>query len=237
MKAMILAAGLGTRLGVLTRDIPKCLVEVAGKPMIVHVVEHLRAAGVTTIVINLHYLADKVRDYFAQHNFGVAIEFIYEPEILGTGGAIKNARKLLQDEPDFIVYNTDVYSDLDLGKFVEAHRSRNALVTLAVMDRPTSRPLLFDPTGQLVGWESGENKDQPTSAGPVERLNFSGIQIISSGFFNYLEVEQGAFSSIRPFLAAAKAGQRVFAFRIDASYWIDMGTPEKLEELRHKVGQ
>ena len=145
MKAMILAAGFGTRLKPLTDTIPKALVEYKGKPLIVRLIEKLQSAGISEIVINAHHFSDKMRDFFSENDFGVKITVITEKEILGTGGGILNAAGFLRDEDFFTVINVDVESDIDLSKMTEFHESNNLpLATMLVQKRKTVRYLCFD---------------------------------------------------------------------------------------------
>lgn len=237
MKAMILAAGLGTRLGETTKTIPKCLVEAGGKTMLERVVERLKAAGVSEFVINLHHLADSVREFVKRRDcFGVSIEFSYEDDLLDTGGAVRKALTLLGDE-DFFLHNSDVYCDADLAAFADWHRSRGALASLCVMQRESSRLLLFDEAGRLCGWENPlkSQSDTVPERAPCARLAFSGIQLISPRIVDYMLDEAPAFSIIRSYMRAARAGEDVAAYRIDDSYWLDMGSPDKLAELRRKL--
>ena len=240
MKAMVLAAGFGSRLGEMSKTTPKCLVEVAGKSMLEHVVDRLRLAGVTEIVINLHHLADQVRTFVIERgNFGLKVHFTEESEILGTGGGLKNARKFFDAVPAFYVHNADIYSEIDLRALADAHRHTGAIATLATMSRPTSRPLVFGMSGNLVGWESKENSrgELLPYEGPLVRYAFCGVQVVSSAIFKYMEPLSGAFSTIRTYLEAARAGERVRAYDCGSAYWMDMGSPEKLAELRRHLSK
>ena len=249
-KGMNLAAGFGTRLGTLTKDMPKCLVDINGKPMLQHVIEKFINSGITSIAINVHYLADKIEEFLNQNNnFGIQIYLSHEDTILGTGGGIKKAKEFLKDADQIVVHNSDVYSDVSLENLIEFHLKTSAFVTLGVMHRETERPLLFtkkvlnEEQSQiyfhqnylyLCGWENSKkgigevfgNDGTPTT------LAFSGIQVISSKIFEYMEDETGEFSSIRTYIKVAKANEKVLGYVMDNNYWIDMGTPEKLSELR-----
>jgi NDP-sugar pyrophosphorylase family protein len=157
MKAMILAAGLGTRLRPLTNDRPKALVTVAGRTLLEIALERLRSFGVSEVIVNTHHYAEMVVAYLKAHdNFGMKIEVSREEELLDTGGGLKKAAHFFLDssgnsaEP-FILHNVDVLSTIDLEHMMRFHRAENALATLAVQDRETSRYLLFDGNGQLCG--------------------------------------------------------------------------------------
>lgn len=238
MKAMILAAGWGSRLGELTKHTPKCLIDVGGKPMLQHIIERLKSSGVNSVVINLFHLGEQIREFIARNNFGIEVAFSPEPELLGTGGGIKHAKALLEDAPFFIVHNSDVYSDLAINELVAQHQRSKALATLAVMDRPSNRPLVFDSNGLLCGWENIERgTGEVFGPDPVPiQLAFSGIQVVSKEIFNYMEDEKGEFSSITTYLKAAQAQKKIQAYRMDSAYWLDMGTPSKLAELRQLLG-
>src|SRR5579871_4275085 len=153
MRAMVLAAGLGTRLRPLTDDRPKALVTVAGRTLLEITLARLRSAGTNDVIVNVHHFADMVIDYLAANkNFGMHIEISREPVLLDTGGGLKHAEWFFQNgiasEP-FILHNVDVLTTIDFGRMVDFHKQHNALVTLAVQARETSRPLLFDAEGKL----------------------------------------------------------------------------------------
>ena len=233
MKAMILAAGLGTRLRPLTNDRPKALVEVAGRTLLEIALARLRAFGVSEAIVNAHHFAEMIVEYLkANSNFGMKIEVSREEELLDTGGGLKKAAHFFgdSDEP-FILHNVDVISEIDLGQMARQHKEQNALATLAVQERTTSRYLLFDDAGLLCGRRAG--RDGPVEmARPAERfepLAFSGIHVISPRIFGKM-TEQGAFSIIDAYLRLAAEGERIAAFRADGAYWRDLGRPESVAE-------
>jgi NDP-sugar pyrophosphorylase family protein len=238
MKAMILAAGFGSRLGPITERTPKCLVSVGGKAMLEIVAERLLSAGVSEIVINVHYLSEKVEKFIAEkNNFGTTVHISREDSLLGTGGGLKKAWPFLAGDEPFFVHNADVFSKIDLKEMYAYHQSTGAMVTLGVMERPTSRPLFFSSQGLLCGYENRKEETGEVfgdEANP-RPLAFSGIQVISPSFLPFLEDHTGAFSSIPPFLRAARAGHKVQLFDVSTSFWVDMGTPEKLAEVRTAV--
>ena len=237
MKAMILAAGFGTRLGEIGRSKAKCLVQAGSKSMLEYVVENLKRAGVSELVINLHHLGDQIREFVSNHdNFGLTVHFSPEAEILGTGGGIFHAREWLEKEECFIVHNGDIFSELDLTALLTAQRADKPLATLAVMQRKTARPLLFDASGSLCGWR-GE-KEEGRILKPEAELStwaFSGIQVLSPRIFELMKSQQAPFSTISTYMLAAEQGLKVKSFDMSGSYWIDIGTPERLEELRARV--
>ena len=242
MRAMILAAGLGTRLRPLTDDRPKALVEVAGRTLLEIALKRLDAIGVRDVIINIHHYADMILDYVKSHdNFGMRIEFSREEILLDTGGGLKRAANFfLRDgassEEPFILHNVDVISAIDLGHMVRFHVDHDALATLAVQNRETSRYLLFDEHGELCGRRAVHNENPEHSepemarpAGQVLPLAFSGIHVISPRVFSSME-ENGAFSIITTYLRLAAQGARIIAFRADNSYWRDLGRPEHVAQ-------
>lgn len=241
MKAMILAAGLGTRLRPLTNHRPKALVEVAGRTLLEITLERLRAFDVREVIVNAHHHADMIQDYLiANDNFGMRIEVSCEEHLLDTGGGLKKAAHFFLegswnlDEP-FILHNVDVISTIDLARLVGYHVEQHALVTLAVQDRVTSRYLLFDGQGKLCGRRAGrdgENQLVRPVAGS-QALAFSGVHVISPHFFAKIE-EDGAFSIITTYLRLAAKRERIIAFRADAYDWCDVGRPESLSKAALK---
>jgi NDP-sugar pyrophosphorylase family protein len=237
MKAMILAAGLGTRLRPLTNDRPKALVTVAGYTLLEIALCRLRPFGVTEVIVNAHHYAEMIVGYLkANDDFGMRIEVSCEEELLDTGGGLKKAGHFLGGDlrEPFILHNVDVISAIDLGCMMRFHTERDALVTLAVQDRATSRYLLFDEHGQLCGRRAGhaakaeDGQDELVRpAAMVQALAFSGIHIISPQIFAKME-EEGAFSIITAYLRLAAQGEKIVAFRADESYWRDLGRPESI---------
>ncbi len=236
MKAMILAAGVGSRLRPLTDTVPKALIEVGGKPMIEYVIERLKAAGVTEIIVNLFHCADAIRRCVeSNHGFGVRIEFSCEPELLDTGGGLKRAAWFFDDGQPFVLHNVDILSDIDLEDMLQFHKTRQALVTLAVHKRLSSRQLLFDAEGRLCGREAPAGIEwamQPHAR--VEQLAFTGIHVVAPEIFPRM-TETGVFPITRTYLRLAGAGERVIAYRADGRYWQDIGSPDKLAAARQHL--
>ena len=244
MKAMILAAGLGTRLRPLTDDRPKALVEVAGHTMLELTLARLRAFGVSDVIVNTHHFAEIVESYLeANRNFGMRIEVSREDELLDIGGGLKRAAWFFREEgaraeQPFLVHNVDVMSTIDLARMIRFHQEQNALATLAVQNRATSRPLLFDESGQFRGRAAGQGVPQKAKAAEprhqnapqtgIRALAFSGIHVISPRIFDEIE-EQGAFSIIASYVRLAAQGQRIVAFDADGYYWRDLGRPESVK--------
>ncbi len=245
MKAMILAAGLGTRLRPLTDDRPKALVEVAGRTLLEITLSRLRTFDVREVIINVHHFADMVADYLkANDNFGMRIEISREEVLLDTGGGLKKAAHFFLenssglDEP-FVLHNVDVISAIDLGRMAQFHREHGALATLAVQERETSRYLLFD--GQLLCGRRAGRDQKPElvrRADQVQVLAFSGIHVVSPRLFAMM-TEEGAFSIIASYLRLAAQGEKILAFRADEYYWRDLGRPENVaqaaQDLKNKI--
>jgi NDP-sugar pyrophosphorylase family protein len=248
MKAMILAAGLGTRLRPLTDDRPKALVEVAGRTLLKITLSRLRAFGVREVIVNVHHFADMVVDYLkANKDFGMRVEVSREEALLDTGGGLKKAAHFFLedssrlDEP-FILHNVDVISTIDLGRMVQFHVERKALATLAVQERETSRYLLFDDQLRLCGRLSGSDQQaefiRNSQELEVQALAFSGIHVISPRLLSMM-TEEGAFSIVSSYLRLGEQGKKVLGFRADEYYWRDLGRPENVAEaeqdLKNKV--
>ena len=234
MKAMILAAGLGTRLRPLTDHRPKALVEVEGRALLEITLARLRTFGIFDVILNVHHFADMVQEYLHKNNnFGMRIDISREEILLDTGGGLNKAAYFFRDEQEpFILHNVDVISTIDLARMVQFHEKNQALATLAVQDRKTSRHLLFDEANQLCGRRSGSN--EKTSASP-RALAFSGIHVLSPRLFSRMS-EDGVFSIIDCYLRLAARGEKILGFRADEYYWRDLGRPEDLaqaaEDLR-----
>jgi NDP-sugar pyrophosphorylase family protein len=234
MKAMVFAAGRGTRLRPLTDSRPKALVEVAGKTLLEHVLLRLVDAGVTEVVINLHHLGEQIPPFIEQHGaFGLRrVVYSDEPMLLGTGGGLKQAAGFFDDGEPFLVHNADVLSTIDLGSLLLAHRRSGALATLAVKARPTARPLYFDSAGRLVGRRTSDGRDEQVlkPQGAVESLGFCGIQAVSPELFERM-VETGKFGITEVYLRLAGEGEKILAHRVDDAKWRDCGRPEDLRPL------
>jgi NDP-sugar pyrophosphorylase family protein len=238
MKAMILAAGLGTRLRPLTDDRPKALVEVGGRTLLEITITRLRTFDVREVIINVHHFADMVVDYLkANDNFGMRIEVSREEVLLDTGGALKKAAHFFLDNPSrldepFILHNVDVISTIDLERMVRFHLERGALATLAVQERETSRYLLFDEELRLCGRRAGRDGDPELvrACKKAEALAFSGVHVISPRFLPMI-TEDGVFSIIASYLRLAAQGEKIVAFPADEYYWRDLGQPENIARV------
>ncbi len=232
MKAIIFAAGLGTRLRPLTDTVPKALVEINGTPMLELVIRRLSAAGVRKLVINTHHFHEKIAAFLrSRGDFGLKIELSREEAFpLETGGGLKKAAAFLDGGEPFFAYNSDVYSEMDLGALYRAHLASGALATLAVRDRFSKRKLLFDAGMSLKGRE-GE-----AAAAGLKPYAFSGIQVISPGIFPKL-TEDGVFTITAAYLRLAAAGENIRGFEDRSAFWRDIGDLERLEAVRFRADE
>ncbi|PYX92082.1 MAG: nucleotidyltransferase [Acidobacteria bacterium] len=231
MKAMVFAAGLGTRLRPLTDDRPKALVEVAGRTLLEITLSRLRTFGVREVIVNVHHFADMIVEYLkANDNFGMRIEVSREEVLLDTGGGLKKA--------SYFFLNVDVISTIDLRRMVEFHSENQALATVAVKDRKTTRYLLFDEQLQLCGRQLDEKAELVRSSQKTQALAFSGIHVVSPRLFGMMN-EEGVFPIVSTYLRLAALGEKIIAFRSDKYYWRDLGRPENVaqatQDLKEKV--
>jgi len=233
MKAVIFAAGLGTRLGAYTSDRPKALVEVGGVPMLYRVMDRLAEAGVMDFVVNVHSFASMVEgaiDSYVQSHPEVHVDISDERQLLlETGGGLKKMSHLLQDGP-FLVHNVDILTDIDFRGFVAQAACRHSLATLAVRRTESDRYFLFNPEGVLCGWENvrtGEKKMSRPKETDLRRYGFMGIHYICPEIFHLL-TEDGVFSITGAYLRLAARQDIVMSDQTQAS-WMDIGTPEQLK--------
>lgn len=240
MKAMIFAAGMGTRLKPLTDHTPKALLPIGGKPMLEHVILKLKAAGFDRIAINIHHYGEQIIDFLSQNNnFGTDIYLSDERDyLLDTGGGIKKASSFLEGNEPFLVHNVDIMSNVDLRKLYEQHCKSDPLSTLLVSKRETSRYLLFNKENRLCGWrnkDTGEIKSYYPDFTPAmyTEYAFSGIHVISPKIFGWMEEWTGKFPIINFYLSIAGKTD-IHAYPAENLQLIDVGKPETLltaEEL------
>jgi NDP-sugar pyrophosphorylase family protein len=243
MEAMILAAGLGTRLRPLTDTLPKALIPVRGRPLLAHVMDRLVAAGATRIIVNVCHHADQVRAFLERHTPpGVDIALSPEPDgPHDTGGGLLAAAPLFRETGTFLLHNVDVLSAIPLDGLLAAHRAareRSAgrlVASVAVQARDASRQLLFDDQG-LMGWENRgpdgtvrESQRVREPVGPLRRWAFTGVHALEPAIFGLAE-RTGRFSIVTWYLDLARRGFRVQPVDMSAYQWTDVGTPERLAE-------
>ena len=233
MKAMIFAAGLGTRLKPLTDHMPKALVPVAGKPMLEHVIRKLIAAGCDEIVINVHHFADQIINFVkANNNFGITIHISDETDmLLDTGGGIKKASSFF-NEP-FLIHNVDILSNVDLKSLYEYHLTSGNDATLLVSPRKTVRYLLFDEGNQLCGWvNKGTLQTKPEGfvyqPEVQKEYAFSGIHIVSPSLFNYMGENWTGKFPIMDFYLQTCQEAKLGGYAKEDLQLIDIGKPETL---------
>lgn len=235
MKAIIFAAGLGTRLKPLTNTTPKALVRLNGQPLLFHTINKLINAGVTHIVVNIHHFGEQIIDYLKNNRFAVPISISDERSmLLETGGALLKAAPLLKNNEPVLAINVDIISSIDLEKMIQHHLKSQALATLAVRQRQTSRYLLFDPDMQLCGWENTSSNEKIATCETSPQLTpfaFSGIQVLAPSFFGQL-TENGKFSIIKSYLRLSRK-HRIIGFHDQSPFWIDVGKPGELEHAEN----
>jgi len=241
MKAMILAAGRGTRLKPMTDTIPKALIPVKGVPMLEHAILKLKAAGFTQIVINIHHFGEQIIDFLnSKNNFGLTVAISDErASLLDTGGGIKQARFFLDGDEPFLVHNVDIFSNVDLKEMYNAHVNSGALATLLGSQRQTPRQLLFNADGRLCGWrnrDTGEVKS-PAQSPAFEfdpsrhsEYAFGGVYVISPEIFALMEDRSGKFPIIDFFLSIC-SDQPVHLYTKEGLQLIDAGKVKELNEL------
>jgi NDP-sugar pyrophosphorylase family protein len=236
MKAMIFAAGLGTRLKPLTDSKPKALVEINGKPLLYYAITKLKEAGISSIIINTHHFSNQIIQYVHDNNFDIEITISDETEkLLNTGGGLINAKHFLDGNESFIVYNVDIISNIDLNKMLQYHLNTKALVTLAVMDRQTSRYFLFDNENTLCGWINKKENSQRISrhSDSYSELAFSGIQIINPQIFSFIS-QTGSFPIVDTYLELAKI-HLIKGYNHSNTLWCDLGKLEELEKAGEMI--
>lgn len=226
---MLFAAGLGTRLKPFTDHHPKALAEVNGKSLLERNILYLQKFDINELVINVHHFADQIEDKIKQRDgFGSKVYISDERnEVLETGGGLLKAAKFFNNE-DFIVMNADMLTNFDLNKLIEEHKNNNALATLAVQQRDSSRQLLFNDSMQLCGWKNkinGETKIVQVRE-EYSEFAFSGIQIIHTDFFKQIE-QRGKFSIIESYLQLAK-NNTIKGLDHSGDILLDVGKPESL---------
>lgn len=237
MKAMIFAAGLGTRLKPLTDHMPKALVPVAGRPMLEHVILKLKAAGFNELVINIHHFGEQILDFLrANQNFGLTIHISDERDcLLDTGGGIRKAEPFFRGNEPFLVHNVDILSDTDLKALYEYHRQSGNDATLLASRRKTIRYLLFDDEKRLCGWinkDTLQTKPEGFAYNPEHHREyaFSGIHVISPSLFHYMDERWTGKFSIMDFYLQTCREARIGGRLTEALRLIDIGKPDTLTQ-------
>ncbi len=236
MKAMIFAAGLGTRLGRLTDDRPKALIEVNGITMLEHSARKLTGAGFTDMIVNIHHHPEMMLEEIEKlRGKGYALTVSDErSQLLDTAGGLYHAREFFAGEP-FLGYNVDEFTDIDLEEMYRQHTASGALATLAVRHRPGNRMLLVDGGRRLRGWRNNQTKEEILTVGSrknLDEVGFSGIQVLSPGIFSLME--EGIYSLTSLYLMLARS-HLIMTYLHDYGYWFDAGTPASLEKIREHL--
>jgi len=237
MKAMIFAAGLGTRLGEITRARPKALADINGKTMLELTVEKMVRSGFDDMIVNIHHHPEQMLEEIEKLRAkGYTITVSDErDELLDTAGGLYKARNFFGDAP-FLAHNVDEFTDLDLPGMYRQHIASGALATLAVRHRPGNRMLLTDAAGRVRGWRNNATKEEiitVESSRKLEEVGFSGIQVLSPAIFELMQ--EGIYSLTSLYLMLAK-NHPIMTCLHDYGYWFDCGTPQNLEKIRAHLG-
>ena len=239
--AMILAAGLGTRLGALTQDKPKALVALYGKPLLQHCIENLIANGFYHIVINVHHFGEQIIDFVTHNKFDAVIQISDERnQLMDTGGGIIQATPIFKDSKSVLVHNVDIISDVNLGELSRQFLNSGDDAWLLTQDRESNRKLLFDDDNQLVGWMNKAEQqykwvhDSSTALrraqGPslynYKEMAFSGLHLFRSDLFADFECKPQSVIDLYLYLAKTK---RIISKPIQPDFWFDLGKPEQLQ--------
>ncbi len=236
MNALLLSAGLGTRLRPLTNNIPKALIEVNNEPILKLNLDKLYKFGISRVIVNVHYLSDKIIDYIKKLSYP-KMEIIISDEsemLLDTGGALLKAKDLfIKDEP-ILIHNVDILSDTNFSELLEYKNSKNIDALLVVQNRANDRKLIFDSNNKLVGWVNHNSNVQKTIRNivmPTIEFGFSGISLISYNLLQDIPYS-GTFSIINLFLNWSKK-YNVSYYDDTNSYWFDIGTIDSLEQANN----
>lgn len=233
MRAMILAAGLGTRLKPLTNSIPKALIKIREFTLLELQIKKLKSEGFNEIIINVYHFSEQIKDYLERKNyFNCSITISDESQkLLETGGGLKKAAHYFSDGKPFLVHNVDILSDISLKKLMDFQITSGSLASLAVRDRISSRKFLFSKENILCGWineKSGERIIARNEVSGLSPYSFSGIQIIDPALFTYFP-EENVFSLVDLYLSAAKK-EMILGYIHNEDNWLDLGKPETLSE-------
>ncbi len=238
MKAFILAAGLGTRLYPYTVDKPKALVEVGGITLLERAIRKVTELEVSEIIVNIHHFGGKIIDFLKEkQNFHLPLTISDEREqLLDTGGAILKARHQLGDKEQFILYNVDILSSIDLATFTAYHTAKGGIATIAVRKRVTDRYFIFNPEMQLAGWRNVKTGEEKIirQDNQLQNFAFSGIHIIQPEIFQLI-TESGKFSMVQMYLRLAK-NETIYGYHDTSECWMDLGKPEQLAKAEKEFG-
>ena len=237
MKALVFAAGLGTRLRPLTDHKPKALVELCGVTMLERVITNIKSCGITDVVVNVHHFGDQIIDFLKdKDNFGINITISDERDLLlDTGGGILKARHLLEGDEAFLVHNADILTDLNLAEMIAYHKANGADVTLLAKQRSTQRYLVFGENNQMVGWTNIATGEVKPADLVVKQENsllaFGGVHVISPRIFDSLAkfATEPKFSIMQYYIAACR-DISIAGYNPDGYNWFDIGKIETLQK-------
>jgi NDP-sugar pyrophosphorylase family protein len=239
MKAMIFAAGFGTRLRPLTNNIPKALVKVGNTTLLELAIANLKKFNINEIIINVHHFGDQIINFLNENNFGVDIQVSDERELLlDTGGGLKKCAEYFAGTDPFLLYNVDIISDIDINEMLKYHNTSNSLATLAVRNRDTSRYLLFDENNVLSGWKNiktGEILNSRINQGILNSFAFSGIHIINPEIFDLMPGEN-IFSIIKLYLKLS-IDHTICGYNHTKSEWLDVGKLDSIEDAESLISK
>jgi len=239
MKALILAAGLGTRLQPITQHSPKALAKINDITLLEILIKRLKRFGIGEVIINVHHFADQIVGFVEEHKqFGIEIKFSDERnQLLDTGGGIKNAEWFLNDGNPFLVHNVDVISSINLNNFADYHQKVGALASVAVRNRDTSRYFLFNNKDVLCGWKNISTGKQiiTNQSSIIHPFAFSGIHIISPEIFNLVD-KIGKFSIVDEYLRLS-FDHKICAYKHDDTHWMDLGKVANLKQASDILDQ
>jgi len=226
MKAIIFAAGLGTRIQTITKGLPKALLVFDGVSLLERAIVYLQKNAVTEIIVNVHHQAELIKSFILERKWDIPIYISDETDkLLDTGGALLKVQDFFSKEKDFVAYNVDIITNLNLLEMIEYHRKEGAIATLAVRNRQTSRYLLWDNDNNMIGWENVQKNERILHKEiPFVQAAFSGVHIVSGQIFNYIH-KKGAFSITPLYIDLAK-NQKIKAYFHNDTYWFDVGKPE-----------
>lgn len=232
MKAMIFAAGLGTRLKPFTENHPKALAAINKKPLLQRNIEYLKAFGIKEFVINVHHFPDQITSFLEEHNnFNSDIIISDETDqLLETGGGLKKAAPYLKGKDPFVLMNVDILTNLNIDKMLKFHKSHRSLATLAVTSRKTSRYFLFNKKSELCGWKNVKTEEEKIikKEDLLIQKAFSGIHIIDPGIFNLIDRE-GKFSIVDLYLDLC-GKKAIMGYDHSEDILIDVGKPEAVDQ-------
>ena len=231
MKALLFAAGKGTRLKPFTDEHPKALAKVNGVPLLERNIKYLQGYGINDFVINIHHFGGQILAFLAENdNFGANIEISNESEeLLETGGGLLFARRFLENEKSFLIMNVDILTDLNITNFIQLHEMKGAVITLAVSDRESTRKLMFNEEMFLKGWRNLTTNKKKAVGGifKLRELAFSGVHCVNSEIFDKM-TKTGAFSIMDEYMELMK--EDIIIGYQHTSNLVDVGRPESIVE-------